>query len=189
MRSVRVRLFIFIMLMIPVLVYLGLDEARQTRTVIATPNAAHQQSDYYIIDGRIQDFDESGLLHQRLAATQLEHQPDLQQTLLVNPVLALFDPDHPTKTITSLTGVAADSNELITLAGDVVVQDNPEPDQARILKTQSLLIYPREERAETAEPVTLSTPSDTTTAVGMTIDSASGVVELLSNVKGIHHVN
>ncbi len=190
MLSGRIRLIAVIIVMIPVVIYLGLDEARQTRIVAPPPpNDAHQQSDYYIINGSIRDFSTSGSLHQHLESSQLEHQPALQQTLLVNPKLQIFDDRHPTKIATSETGIIADSNELVTLAGKVTLQDHPDPDQASTLKTESLLIYPKKEFAETADPVTLSNQTGTTTAVGMEIDSATGVIKLLSDVKGIHHVD
>lgn len=188
MLSGRARLTTVIILMIPVSIYLGLDEARQTR-IISPPNEAHHQSDYYIIEGRIRDYNSAGMLQQQLKSSQLEHQPASQQTLLENPQLQMFDARYPTKIMTSQTGVIADSNEQVTLSGDVVLRDNPDPALASTLRTESLQIYPRKEFAETDKPVTLSDQAGTTTATGMTINAATGVIELLSEVKGIHHVN
>ena len=85
----RARLTAAAAILIPAVIYLGMDNERRPDAAVEQPNPAHQQSDYYIVEARIRDFNDLGLLKQQLSASQLEHQPAMQQTLVVEPELVL----------------------------------------------------------------------------------------------------
>ena len=184
----RARLIAAAAILIPAVIYLGMENERRPESSVEQPSPAHQQSDYYIVEARIRDFNDLGLLKQQLSARQLEHQPAMQQTLVIEPKLVLHNNDQPDRIISSQTGVIRDNNEQITLAGNVILQDNPEPRQANKLQTESLLFLPKQNLIQSESRVTLSGKSSTTTATGLKINTDSGILTLLSDVKGVHNV-
>lgn len=184
----RTRLIIAAGILIPTVIYLGLDEPKKSRLSPDAPSATQQQSDYYIVNGKIRDYSAQGTLEQQLSALQLEHLPALQQTTVIAPQLTIFDADTPPQSISSKAGIILDDNSQVTLAGSVVLQNNPDKSQATILTTEALLFFPQKDLIETDRPVVLISPAGKTTATGMTIDTRHSKIDLLSEVKGIYHV-
>ena len=185
----RARLAAAAAILIPAVIYLGMDEERRPNREKQEPNPAYQQSDYYIINGRIIDYDNTGQLKQQLSSSQLEHQPIQQQTVVTNPMLQLYTNNLPSHKASSINGIIRDNNDSILLAGKVLLQDNPDPAQANALHTELLRFYPQKNLAETDKKVTITNNTSTTTSVGMTIDTDSGILKLLSEVTGVHNAN
>ncbi len=185
----RARLAAATAILIPAVIYLGMDEERRPNRVKQEPNPAYQLSDYYIVNGRIIDYDNIGQLKQQLSSSQLEHHPTQQQTLVTDPVLQLYTDSLPSHKATSLSGIIRDNNDFVTLTGKVILQDNPDPTQANILRTESLMFYPQKHFARTDQKITITNSTSTTTGVGMTIDTDSGILKLLSDVTGVHNAN
>lgn len=185
----RARLAAAAAILIPAVIYLGMDEERRPNRAKQEPNPAYQQSDYYIINGRIIDYDNNGQLKQLLNSSQLEHQPLQQQTLVKNPVLQLYTNNLPSRKASSLTGMIGDNNDFILLTGKVLLQDNADSALANNLSTELLKLYPQKNQAKTDKKVTITNSSSTTTSVGMTIDTESGILKLLSEVTGVHNAN
>ncbi|BBB27277.1 LPS export ABC transporter periplasmic protein LptC [Amphritea japonica] len=185
----RARLAAAAAILIPAVIYLGMDEERRPNKIKQEPNPAYQQSDYYIINGRIRDYDNHGHLKQQLSSSQLEHQPVQQLILVTNPELQLYSASLPSHKASSASGIIRDNNDSITLDGTVLLQDSPDPQQANILQTESLIFYPQKNLAQTDKKVTITNTTSTTTSVGMTIDTDSGILKLLSEVTGVHNAN
>ncbi|RTE65921.1 LPS export ABC transporter periplasmic protein LptC [Amphritea opalescens] len=185
----RVRLVAAAAILIPAVIYLGMDTERHPVRLKQAPNPAYQQSDYYIVNGRIRDFAPTGELKHQLSSTQLEHQPAQQQILVTNPEMRIYNGQQPTRKVSSLRGMISDNDDKIELEGEVLFQDSLDPVAANTLKTESLTLLPQENIAKTDEPVTISGPSGTTSSIGMTIDTDSGILNLLSDVNGVYNVN
>ncbi len=185
----RARLAAAAAILIPAVIYLGMDEERRPNKVKQEPNPAYQQSDYYIINGLIKDYDRHGQLKQQLRSSQLEHQPALQQILLKTPEIQLYRINMPSHKASSLHGIIRDNNDTVFLTGEVFLLDNPDPQLANTLNTESLTFYPKQRIARTDKKVTITNSTSTTTSVGMTIDTDSGILKLLSEVTGVHNAN
>ncbi|WP_432470695.1 LPS export ABC transporter periplasmic protein LptC [Amphritea sp. HPY] len=185
----RARLATAALILTPVLIYQGLDDKSQKSSDVPEPSPAHQQSDFYIIDAAIDDYSVTGQLKQKLRTSQLEHQPQLQQVLTVEPQLTLFATDREPVTLSSLSGVMSDQQDIVNLAGSVTIQDHPDSQEANIMTTESLMIFPDKGFAETDKKVTLSNKMGKTTGVGMKTTFDTRTIELRSQVKGIHNVN
>ncbi|WP_290702600.1 LPS export ABC transporter periplasmic protein LptC [Amphritea sp.] len=185
----RARLAAAAAILIPAVIYLGMDEERRPNRIKQEPNPAYQLSDYYIINGRIRDYDNTGQLKQQLSSSQLEHQPAQQQILVTNPELQLYADNLPSHKASSLNGIIRDNNDFVTLTGEVLLQDNPDLTQANILRTESLMFYPQQSLVKTDNKITITNSTSTTTSVGMTIDTDSGILKLLSDVTGVHNAN
>ena len=88
-------------------------------------------------------------------------------------------------TITSVTGWSNESGTELVLVGDVVItSEGDEPADLVTANMDELLIYPKADFAETRSPVTIINQSGTTTGVGMHLNSRTGILTLLSNVRG-----
>ena len=185
----RARLAAAAAILIPAVIYLGMDSDGRPDRVREEPNAAYQLADYYIINGQIKDFDSTGMLKQQLSSTQLEHQPELQQTVVTNPEMQIYSADQPNRRVSSLKGVISDNNDEVILDGQVLLQDNADANIATTLKTESLTILPQQNLARTDQRVIISNSAGTTTSVGMTIDTDSGILNLLSEVSGVYNVD
>ncbi len=185
----RARLAAAALILAPALLYLGLDDTTQQQSSAPQPETVLQQSDYYLVKARIREYAQDGLLKQQLSAEQLEHQPQQQQLLAVAPKIRLFSAGKPPVDISSLNGVMLDHQDLISLTGQVFIQDNPDRQQASTIEAEALTIYPDKKFAHTDTKVTLSNSTGVTTAVGMTADFNSKTIELLSQVKGLHNAN
>lgn len=185
----RTRLVAAAAILIPAVIYLGMDTEHHAVSRKKAPNPAYEQSDYYIVNGRIRDFASNGQLKQQLSSTQLEHQPALQQILVTNPEMQIYHLHQPNRKISSLRGRISDNDDSVILEGKVLFQDNPDTTVANTLRTETLIIQPQNNIAKTDKLVTITSPSGTTTSVGMTIDTDSGILNLLSDVTGVYHVN
>ncbi|MDO6564062.1 LPS export ABC transporter periplasmic protein LptC [Amphritea sp. 1_MG-2023] len=185
----RARLIAAAAILFPTVIYLGMDTEHHTVLPKEEPNPAYQQADYYIVNGQIRDFSPTGKLKQQLSSTQLEHQPALQQILVTNPEMQIYNAQQPSRKVSSLRGIISDNDDKIVLEGKVLFQDNPDPTQANMLRTESLVILPQENIAKTDQRVTISSRLGVTTSVGMTIDTDSGILNLLSDVTGVYNVN
>lgn len=184
----RIRLVAAAAILIPAVIYLGLDTDHQRSPLKEAPNPAYQQADYYIINGRIRDFAPSGQLKQQLSSTQLEHQPVEQQILVTNPEMQIYSAQQPTRTVSSHKGIISDNDDKVLLEGNVQFQDHPDRALANTLRTEALIYLPQNNIAKTDQPVTISSPSGTMSSVGMTIDTDSGILTLLSDVTGVYNV-
>ncbi|SEQ61574.1 Lipopolysaccharide-assembly, LptC-related [Amphritea atlantica] len=185
----RARLAAAAAILIPAVIYLGMDSERRPDRLKKEPNPAYQLADYYIVNGQIRDYGSTGILQQQLKSTQLEHQPGLQQTVVTNPEMLIYNAHQPNRSVSSLKGIISDSDDEVILDGQVVFQDNAGTEMATTLQTESLTILPQQNLARTDARVVISNSSGTTTSVGMTINTDSGILNLLSEVTGVYHVD
>ena len=92
-------------------------------------------------------------------------------------------------TITSVTGWSNDAGSELVLVGNVVItSDGDEPADQVTASMDELLVYPKDDFAETRSPVTIINQSGTTTGVGMHLNSRTGILTLLSNVRGRYQI-
>ncbi|MEH6576368.1 MAG: LPS export ABC transporter periplasmic protein LptC [Amphritea sp.] len=185
----RIRLAAAALILAPALLYLGLEDASQQPFNARPSDPVLQQSDYYIIKGRISDYASDGSMKQRLNAEQLEHQPQSEQLLAVSPQLRIFSANKAPIDISSLTGVMSDNSNIINLNGQVLIQDTPQQSQSVTVETESLQIFPNKKFAQTDSKVTLSNSTGVTTGIGMKAYFDSRTIELLSQVKGSYNAN
>ncbi len=75
--------------------------------------------------------------------------------------------------------------DILNLWGNVVLAEAPGPqNQAMTITTSAVTIYPKKKYAETVQPVVGSQPGNVLQAIGMHTDFKTGIVTLLSNVRG-----
>ncbi len=86
----------------------------------------------------------------------------------------------------ALKGQTHDNNRVITLIGDVRINQPKTESEPYMLKimTVELTVFPKKQRATTDSPVTAIRGPQMVTASGMTLDLTSQILHLHSNVKG-----
>lgn len=103
-----------------------------------------------------------------------------------SPELTLLSPDDAPWKITAKTGKANHNGDKIQLWGDVHIRQKSEAGQMSELTTPYLVVRPEQQYAETNKPVIINSAGSETRAVGMKAYLQQDIIQLLSNVRGIH---
>ncbi len=113
--------------------------------------------------------DLAGNLHYVLAATEMEHFPDDDSTVLQRPRFTQYTINKPYTQISGLRGYVSSGGEVIHVLDDVkVVRPAYEGRGGMQLLTDKLTIYPDEEVAKTDSPVVITQfPKTKIRATGM----------------------
>ncbi len=153
-----------------------------TPPLVAVASPLLHQSDYYAENFTIVTLDAAGHIRQRLQGNRLDHYPDDDKAQLTNPRLTLYREQTVTWWIQSDQGEVRAKGESVWLPGPVIVRRPPELDSWE-LDGSAVLIYPRDEYAETQAPVQIRHPQLIVNAVGIRASLKVGRIELLSQVK------
>ncbi|UTW14000.1 LPS export ABC transporter periplasmic protein LptC [Marinobacterium rhizophilum] len=183
MLSSRTRLILATALLAPILLYWGADRApTEAQAPQIAPGGA--DTDYYLRDATIRQFDARGLLHQELRSPQLEHYPEPGELRAQAPDITLFsNEDRGEVLISAQQGLMQDSDEQVRLNGAVKVLSQSAGKPLR-LETQTLSLLPSQQFIETDTAVTLFSQGGETRANGMKAYLNTRQVELLSDVEG-----
>lgn len=160
------------------------DAAVPPVTTFATPDSRD-------FDCRIKGFDvirmttEGNPAH-RLVGSSLKHFTDDDTTELEAPRLTVFQADQPPWEIDAERAWLSADGSLILLTGRVLIERAGETPATRII-TSDLPVQPRQDYAETDEPVRVETDNDWLDAVGMQAWlRPPSRVKFLSAVKGFY---
>lgn len=127
---------------------------------------------------------EDGRPKRRLSAAYMAHFSDTQTKELTHPHLVVFrDQAEPWHVASDRGWVSADNDVLMLLGKVNIWRNTPDGKREIHIETEDLRVLPDEEYAETALPVSFSTPESLTTGTGMHAYLRESRVELLSRVK------
>jgi len=189
MLSSRSRLILATAMLAPVLLYWGATRGPSESGVKELEGDA-ANTDFYLRDALIQQFDSNGQLHQELRSPELEHYPEPGLLEAGEPkILLLREKTGGQVRIEAARGMLLDSNERVDLSGDVQLFDEPENGDVLHLETPSLTLLPDRRYAETDAPVRLLSPQGETRARGMKAYLNERKVELMSDVEGRYEAN
>jgi lipopolysaccharide export system protein LptC len=151
----------------------------------AQPRPAHS-ADYWVKDLIARTMDEQGQPRQILKAATLHHYPDDDSTELQSPELLALDPQRPPWRVRSETGWVSPDGELVLLRGLVHIDREATADlQAVKIKTRDLRVQPKNEYAETEQPVFAESGAHKVQSVGLQAWLRAPVrIKLLSDVRG-----
>jgi lipopolysaccharide export system protein LptC len=167
------------------------DEAGEAPTELGFPDLVMRSAE-------ITQFRPDGSLHYRLRASEITHYPEAAHTLLVEPVLTLYDPGQPPWRVSARQGRVIGTTRLLeapapTLAAGEVREETvvleeevrvqrPRPSGEGVeLATSRLTLYPGREYAVTNRPVMIRTLEGRTTAARLEADLAQGRFVLASS--------
>lgn len=100
---------------------------------------------------------------------------------LTEPRMVFYQGEDSRWRTESRTGIAFNNGERVVLQGKVVVSELPQP--GITLRTDKIVLKPRDEFAETDKIVTISDGVNRTTGKGMRADLKQDKVEILANVE------
>ena len=184
MLSSRTRLILATALLAPILLYWGADRA-PTETAAPELAPGRADTDYYLRDATIRQFDSQGQLHQELRSPQLEHYPSPGELKALTPDIVLFRNESRDEILINAEhGRMQDSSEQVTLSGTVSVLSSSANSTPLRLEAQTLTLTPSQQLIETDTAVTLFSQDGETRANGMKANLNTRQVELMSDVEG-----
>ena len=137
---------------------------------------------------RAVELDADGRPTQTLAAAVARHYPDDGTIEFEGPKLAVTRPGQPAFTIEAKRARVSGDRENAYFEGSVRAtrEAGPEPgDGTRIsLATEFLHVIPKQDRAQTDQPVTIEEGRGIIRATGLILDNASKTLKLKSEVRG-----
>ena len=131
-------------------------------------------------------FDIDGQLKYTLSSPRLTHYPADDITHIDSPHVTLYQRDKPPWEIKSNQGTLK-KNDLLLLRGNVQVKGQADSEKAPLtMSSESLDLHTNEKYAETSEFVSIQTPRNNISALGMKANFLNSTIALLSQVKGKH---
>ena len=136
--------------------------------------------DYILNDFYTTKTDINGNLHYVLAATEMEHFPDDDSTVLQRPRFTLYNINKPYTQISGLRGYVSSDGEVIQVVDDVkVIRSAFEGRGEMEMLTEKLTVYPDEEIAKTDSPVIIKQfPNTQIHATGMLLNKKEQTLTL-----------
>lgn len=149
--------------------------------------AAQTRIDPDFIGERIHlvSYDDTGARHYELTAARITHYPRDDINTLVQPRIHYNDPDGKgTLHVSAANGESAKAASEVYLSGDVeVVRAGVKGEQDMTLTSDTLRLWPDEQRAETSDPVALKQGNTTAHANAMKADNLIESIQLLGDAK------
>lgn len=147
-------------------------------------NARHDPD--YIVDGlSAVQLGLNGAPKYTLAAAKMIHYPDDDSTRLFQPDLTEFRQGRAPVRIQAEQGQVSSNGKVVILIGDVRVARRAQGDQGPLtLTTDWLRILPDDGLANTDRAVTISNANAVVHAVGLELNNNTGILKLLSRVRG-----
>lgn len=154
----------------------GGDEGRSASQVRNSPDSVAEGT-------RLVSFDREGRQRYELLADRITHYPQSDVTALEQPRLVYVTEGRELR-ISARNGEAEKQGDVIRLAGDVRALRAPAAGSPEMtFASESLTIWPDDERAETRDPVVLTQGTSTARANGMKSDNLFGTLELIGNAR------
>ena len=127
--------------------------------------------DLYMLNATIRQFTDAGEIQHTLSAERFTHFPLTDVTTLQQPNIALFTDDDVPWAITAKHGRLLSKStfreEVVELWDDVVAIKHSADGRFINIQTQSLIVYPEREYAETDQKVRIDNNTTRTTAPAM----------------------
>lgn len=162
----------------------GVEEQTERR-----PNPPHTP-DYWVERLSARTMDMEGHPRRIIEADSMRHFPDDESTELTHPRIDFLTPLRPAWRIRAQTGWMAPDGKLVLLQGAVTVDRKAGPDTLPVhLETRDLQVRPKEEYAETDQPVQMVSGPHWLQSQGLQAWLKAPVrIKLLAAVRGHYEV-
>jgi lipopolysaccharide export system protein LptC len=141
--------------------------------------------DSFVEDIDLAVMDEQGYLQYRVRAEHMRHFPHDDMLKLNRPDIDITHTDGAVWHITAERGETTTAGDRLWLLGEVDIH-RPETTTGSAIRviTSDLLVKPEDELAETENAATITGDRYVINAIGLKADFRTGVLELLSRVRG-----
>lgn len=158
----------------------------------SVPLNNNDRPDSYMLNVTATSLDENGNLKDELQAPKLVHFAKGDTTNVTKPHFILYNADATGQPwhVYADQGQARDGINVLDLWGNVRLEQPAGPDNAAItMVTSAITVFPKEQYAQTQQPVKVWQSGSVATSVGMRINLKTGNIELLSQAKGKYQPN
>lgn len=143
---------------------------------------ADPRSDFILRDFDLVTLDSEGQESFSLRAPELRQTPGARTLELVTPLFLMPDQHGSRWEVRARRGQVDEKSTLVQLRGDVVADSPVGASRPTRMRTESLDVYPQQNRATSDAVVTITTPGTTMRGTGMEADLAGKRIQLLSDV-------
>ncbi|MCF7981442.1 MAG: LPS export ABC transporter periplasmic protein LptC [Pseudomonadales bacterium] len=178
--------FITLLSIISILVAIAFNhQQKPTQGTAQISGPQNAEPDFYLLNAKSVEFDQSGKLRYRFNAQQLDHFPKGDYTLVKTPDITLFHNDGTPWYINARQGRITAGNESIKLWDQVVIIRDSQEEPMK-METRTLTIIPKQDIAKTEQDVVITNRAGRIDATGMITYVDENRMELLSNVRVRH---
>jgi len=155
------------------------DHSTQTLAV------TQQKIDAYMNNATYTNYNKQGQLSAHISALHTRHYPKNNAAYYDHPRVLMYTKKHLPWYITADHGRSHHGDDHVLLYGHVIVTQ-PQTSQTILttISTDKLYVRPELQTAHTSDPVTITRPGSTTSAIGLTANFKTGIFKLLSKAKG-----
>lgn len=132
-------------------------------------------------------FDKQGKMSIKLKTNKMVHYTKQDTSYIYSPFIILYSYGNNPWFVTAKYAKALEGIKELYFNGQVQLhqtKDDKHPDT--LIKTNSLLVHPKENTIQTKDPIALFQPNITIHAVGLFANTKSGKISLLSDVRGVY---
>lgn len=140
--------------------------------------------DFVVSDFNMRQFNVDGSLKHALAARKMLHYPDDDSTLVREPTISFHARSTPVRLSAREAKINQDGKEVL-LTGEVqMLRDGVDDSSPLLVTTEELLVYPDDEIARSARPVTITQGPSVMSGSGIEVDNRQQILKLLGRVHG-----
>lgn len=161
-------------------------------TPVMNTSSPDNVPDFFIKDINVLEFSPEGTPLHALKTPYLVHYPVGDTALLTKPYFIAYSEkaDKQPWFISADKGKTEHGTNILHLIHHVLVeQTNAKSKPSLTLKTEQLTIYPKENFAQTEQPVTIEEPGIEVNSIGMKVYFKEKRVELLNHTAGVYDVS
>lgn len=129
-----------------------------------------------------------GVLQYRLTAPRMQHYPDDDSSLLIQPNLIYYRPDAPDMTLTSKNAYSTSKGEVVLFWDNVVATRAATAERPEMVaRMPDLTVQPDDGIGFTGSPVEITEGRSWMKGVGMHLDNNESTLVLQSQVTGLYY--
>jgi|GEM_PF-5359654 len=152
------------------------------------PPEASQEADYSLSDFQLTLLDENGAPSMELRGSTMQHDPALERSSFKNPRARMQEAAGVEWDARAESGWVTDDGARVQLAKAVELNRTGASMPELTLKTDALMLYPKDKLARTDAVVALSQPGASLRGQGFSADFASGHYQLNAQVEGNYEI-
>ncbi len=161
---------------------------RETTKSTIVPTADNQSPDYFAANITATETSPMGTLKDKFITPKAVHYATNDTTLYDRPHIISYSDDGKSPwDITALHGKSINGTEKLILSDDVKIHEPPGlKNNDTWITTSWLVVYPKQNYAETDKPVTFIEPDLTVNSIGMRVYFKEKRIELLNQARGVY---
>ncbi|PIZ03908.1 MAG: LPS export ABC transporter periplasmic protein LptC [Gammaproteobacteria bacterium CG_4_10_14_0_8_um_filter_38_16] len=146
------------------------------------------QIDNFIIQANSTEYNQQGQVKVKMTSEKIRHFLPQKTSIFTKPRIIAYTENRTPWHIQADQAIVNSTGEKIILQGHVVIRELPakQPAEITTIKSNEITLFPKESRATTKQPVTLSRPGVTIHGVGFDANLKTGQYKLQSQSKAIY---